>query len=294
MEKGLSLDKALEKCGAFPHYMTAMLGIGLVSGRAAEVCLSLAEHYRREHEIEQSVRHRLMAPAGLALTIAAVFLILIAKALPVFQRSFALFGLALSPAASALLGFGRFSRIIAAVLALLLALGAMVLLWMDKTAPGRAFAAKLYTLWLSRSASGIDCQRSRAAGALELMLKSGLAPAEAVERAGRLLGNCPIGEKLSDCLKAMDELGFAPALESSGVFSPMDSALISAAFRAGQAEEALSDLSDRCAGRAQACMARAMDRSEMIMVCALCAAVGSILLSVMLPLLGAMAGMGGI
>ena len=64
-------------------------------------------------------------------------------------------------------------------------------------------------------------------------------------------------------------------------------------FSAANIERAMEELSHRCAARADDALSRSLSRFEYGLVAVLCIAVGLVLLSVMLPLLGVLSAIGG-
>ena len=294
LNSGCTLAQALEQTGAFPEYMVQMVEIGQISGTMDRVFPALAEYYQREAELSASIRRTAVYPAMLAAMIAAVFLVLITQVLPVFQQVFVQLGMELSPAAQTLLNLGSASRTMAIVLAPVLALCALILLWMLYTPAGKQAAGRLSNTVAARSASGRERARSRFAGAMHLMLSSGLGLDESMERARKLLAGGALQSELDSCMAEMDKgESFPKAVENAGVFSEFDCGLLAAAFRAGAGEKGLSELAGRCARRAETSLESLLNRCELILVVVLCVAVGLVLLSVMLPLLGVMTTIGG-
>ena len=103
---GAPLSEALRASGAFPGYMVRMVEIGQAAGRLDQVLSALAAYYRRESETASAIRRAVLYPAVMAVLVAAVFLVLMTRVLPVFQQVFQQLGLTLSPAAQALMTAG--------------------------------------------------------------------------------------------------------------------------------------------------------------------------------------------
>ena len=294
LEQGEGLDRALEETGAFPEYMVHMVEIGRVSGTLDRVFPALEDYYRREAELSAAVCRTAVYPAVLAGLIAAVFLVLLTKVLPVFRQVFAQLGMDLPASARLMLSLGSASRVLAGVFAALLALCALAGLWMLCTRSGRSFAGEKAAAFSAKTVWGRERARSRFAGAMTLMLSSGLGLDESIDRAENLLSGGALCGELKACRGEMDRGGsFSQAVERAGLFNSFDCGLLSAAFRAGAGEKGLNELAGRCARRAEGELDALMNRGELILVVLLCAAVGLVLLSVMLPLLGVMTTIGG-
>lgn len=294
LDNGKNLEEACRAAGGFPNYMVQMLGVGLAAGALDVVLPQLAGHYTREAGISETVRRAAVYPAMLAAMISAVFLVLINKVLPVFGGVFGQLGMSLSPAALLLLRLGEWSRSVAGLFAILLILGVVFGLYLLYTQAGRSLGRRMAEALLRRSRAGRELARGRFAGTLSILLSSGMGLDQCMERTEKLLENTALSENMRACRDAMDNgADFPAAVERSGLLGGIDCCLLTTAFRTGSTEESLGELAGRCAERAETAMDRLLGRSELILVAVLCAAVGLVLLSVMLPLLGAMSAMGG-
>ena len=288
--RGEPLSAALAETGAFPPYLLKMVEIGQAAGRLDQVLSALADYYRREAATGQALRRAVLYPVVMAVLIAVVFLALVVRVLPVFQQVFSQLGVSMSPVARGLMRFGSVSRYAAAVFAVALAAAALWILWMFRTRRGQAAMSRL----LSRSAASQAVDRSRFASVMALMLSSGLPLDEAMDRSCRLLEGTALSRPLAECRQKMLEgTAFPKAVEETGVFSGLQAGLLSAGFRAGSSDLAMEELAGRCQADADEKMSRLLGRFEYTLVVVLCAAVGLVLLSVMLPLLGALSSIGG-
>ena len=293
LAQGAPLDSALEQAGGFPPYFLRMISIGQASGRLEQVLDSLATYYRRESATQSAIRRAVAYPSFMAVLIALVFFVLVARVLPVFQQVFGQLGMSLSPVAQGLMRLGGASRIIAAVFAVILALAALFLLYLTRTERGRALSRRLSARLLGHSGPVQAVGRGRFVSAMSLMLSSGLPLDEAMERTLHLLEDTALAPKLRDCrdrMAAGDD--FPQAVEAAGLLPPLQSGLLAAGFRAGTIEPAMEELARRCLEEADETLGRLLGRFEYGLVLILCAAVGLVLLSVMLPLLGVMSTIG--
>lgn len=288
---GAPLSVALKNSGAFPAYMIRMVEIGQAAGRLDEVLSALAGFYRREADTASAIRRAILYPAVMAVLVAAVFLILMVRVLPVFQQVFTQLGVSLSPVAQGLLQAGQVGKYVAAVVVVLLGVGALALLYFSRQT-GRS-ARVLETKFLGKGAAGIAVDRSRFASAMALMLSSGLQLDEAMERTILLLENSVLTPRLQACKALMDQgSDFSKAIMASKVIDGMQAGLLGAGFRAGVPEQAMEELAERCQDEADGRLGRRLSRLELILVVVLCVSVGLVLLSVMLPLLGVLSAIG--
>ena len=290
LSQGEALSAALEKTGAFPAYLLKMVEIGQASGRLDQVLAALADFYRREAATRQSLRRAILYPVVVAVLIAVVFLALVVRVLPVFQQVFSQLGVSMSPVAQGLMRFGSVSKYVAAVFAVVLVAASLYILWMFRSRKGQAAMSRL----LARSAASQAVDRSRFSSVMALMLSSGLDLDEAMDRSCQLLEDTALAKPLADCRQKMLEgTAFPRAVEEAGVFSGLQAGLLSAGFRAGSSDLAMEELAQRCQADADEKMSLMLSRFEYTLVVVLCAAVGLVLLSVMLPLLGVLSSIGG-
>ena len=290
LQEGQPLEAALEAAAVFPPYMVKMVGIGESSGRLDEVLAALAEYYRREAETRRAMRRVVAYPAVMAVLIALVFLTLVSQVLPAFERVFDQLGLALSPAAALLLEFGAASRAVTTVTAVLLVLAAAVVLYLFRAGGDGEAISRL----IARSSAGQAVDQSRFTAAMALMLSSGLPIDEAVERTAALLEGSPLYARLCACQQSMLEGAmFAQAVEQTGLLTGMQAGLLRSGSKAGVTDQVMRDLSERCGREAEERLDRLMARFEYTLVIVLCCAIGLVMLSVMLPLLGVLSSIGG-
>ena len=176
----------------------------------------------------------------------------------------------------------------AAMAVLILAAG--YLLWLFRSQKGQAAMSRL----LSHTGPSQAVDRSRFSAAMALMLSSGLPLDEALSRSRALMEDTGLSPALEDCQKKMDAgTPFSKAVEECGIFTGLQSGLLSAGFRTGSSEQAMEELSRRCQEEADERLAVMLGRFEYALVVVLCLAVGLVLLSVMLPLLGVLSAIGG-
>ena len=290
LTEGESLSRALEGAGVFPGYMLRMVEIGQVSGRLEQVLSALSDYYRREADTRQSLRRAIAYPAVMAALIAAVFLVLVSRVLPVFRQVLGQLGMSLSPAARGLLALGSAGRWAAWAVGAALLLCAACALWLCRTARGRAALARL----LGRTAPARAVDRGRFASAMALMLSSGLPLDEAMDRCCALLRAGGLSPALERCREEMERgTPFPAAAEACGIFSGLQAGILSAGFRTGVSERAMEELAVRCQEEADETLSALLGRFEYGLIAVLCAAVGLVLLSVMLPLMGALSAIGG-
>lgn len=281
--EGKPLSSAVKSTGAFPDYMSEMIGIGEISGRLTEVFASLAKYYENEEELCANLKRAVVYPSIMAGLVAVVFFILIGKVLPIFSQVFDKMGITLSPLSEAMLSLSGVSEYIAAALVILLAAGTVFIVYNFYIKDGAESFSKLF----SKSRACMEVDRSRFASSMAMSLSSGLPIEQAMDMTEELLKGSAIEDKIKDCqeLIARGE-PFSSAVKQSGIFDSMQSGILSAGTGAGTPDRAMGLIAGKCREEADAGMSAMLGRFEYILVIILCVSVGFVLLSVMLPLLG--------
>ena len=281
--EGLSLSAAARETGLFPRQYLTMLEVGEASGNLDEVLLALSHYYRRETGIQSALRRALIYPAVMAGLVLLLFVVMLTQVLPVFARVFQQMGVALPPLAQELMTLGQGSVFAAGVLCMLL-LGAT--LWF------LSYRGQQRGLPVGRTATEAVV-RGQFSFVMSMLLSSGLPFDRSLDYAEELLEGSRLSERLRHCRQMMEEgIPFAQAMEVSLVLTPLQTSLLAAGVRTGDAERAMDEVASRCAEESEEALTHFFTKLEFALVMLLCTSVGLVLLSVMLPLLGLISAIG--
>ncbi|MEL7622719.1 MAG: type II secretion system F family protein [Clostridiales bacterium] len=293
LEQGQPLYAAMAAVGSFPEHALRMVQIGEETGRLEQVLTALAQYYQQEHELRQSMRQAVLYPAWLAVVIALVTFVLVAKVLPAFQQVLEQLGSGLSPWAVSLMRLGIFSKWGVIVFAALLLALAFYLFFNSRRQLGQEKLRRLADTLFFRGALGLSAAREKFSSALALSLASGLNLNEALDKAYVLADEATMRQKIEQCLGFLEQgLTFAAAVENAGIFKGLEVGLVAAGFRAGAGEAVMLELSRRFHRQTEELLLQVMSRIEPVLVVLLVLVVGMLLLSVMLPLLAMMNAIG--
>jgi type IV pilus assembly protein PilC len=292
-EQGLAFCEVLRQSGAFPKYLADMAEIGEQSGRLDEVLESLTDYYAREQNISASVRGAVTYPLIMLVMMMLVIAVLSIQVLPVFAQVFSQLGAQVSVFAQGVLRLGGRLGTVSAALVAALAVVSAALAILQRSAAGRRALTRFFAVfWPTRRLSA-KIALGRFAGAMSLMLSSGMDADRSLEMAGRLVDNPVVTRRIADSRRRIDEGGsFAEAVAQSGVFSGVSARMISVGFRTGSVDLVMKKLADRCEEEIDAELSALVGIVEPTLVSILSVAVGMILLSVMLPLMGIMSTIG--
>lgn len=283
MGEGKSISEAAGATGLFPRHFMQMLAVGEASGKTDQVLAALSVYYRRQAEIQSSLRRALTYPAMMAGLVVVVFAIMLSQVLPVFAGVFAQMGVELPAVAKALLAFGSGSAYLAGLVCVALLAASVTFLL-------RARAGK--PLPLGKTAAE-TMDRGQFASAMSMLIASGLSLEEGLDHAEGLLEGRGMGARIKATRIEMQEgIPFAKALESEQIFTPLQAGLLAAGMRVGDTERAMDEVAARCAEESNQALARFVSRLEFLLIITLSASVGLVLLSVMLPLVGILSAIG--
>ncbi len=291
---GEHFSHALKSVGLFPDYMVRMVEIGNASGKMEDVLLALSEYYRKDAQMNSAIRKAVTYPMGMAFLIALVFLVLISRVLPVFDQVFSQLGIVLSPLAKSLMAFGVASKHIATAMSIMLVALSIFGLYAMKFRNGGELISAIGKKFFSKSKVNNTIQRSHFASVMSLMLSSGLHIDESMERAEKLLKDTSFVQRIRQCNEYTHQgSSYTAAATKSGLFTGMQGGILSSGFSSGMPDKAMTEIAERCQQEADALLSSMLGKFEYSMVIILCTSVGLVLLSVMLPLLGVLSGIGG-
>lgn len=292
-ELGEPLHTALDASGLFPKYVVDMVEIGGQTGRLDEVMDYLCDYYEREEAISKNVKSAVTYPLVMIVMMVLVIGVLVVKVLPIFQQVFLQLGSEMSSFSLRIMHFGslvgRYSVVIVAVIAA----AAAAVYFMNRTQGGKAALASFQSRFFLTKGLYAKIASGRFAGAMAMMLSSGLDTDQSLEMAAKLIDNAYISKKIEDCKTQIAQgSSFAGALESAGIFSGIYSKMVSVGFKTGSADTVMKKLADRYEEEIDTHVGNLVALLEPSLVAVLSVIVGMILLSVMLPLMGIMSSIG--
>ncbi len=288
--EGKQLSEALRETGGFPEHVAAMLAIGESAGRAEQVAQSLGRYYARKAELRDNIKSAVAYPAAMLCIMAVVVVILITRVLPVFSEVFAALGGEMKGLAAGAAALGRgMSAASAWLIGLLVLLAAALLLGMV-TKKGRELVRRAG--WALFPDISEKTAQADFASAMAVLMQSGVYPDKALEQVRPLIENEKYSERLSELSALMESgEGFAESCAKLKIFPLMQARMLSVGFKTGSIDEAMESVADGCARAAAEKTNRLVSVIEPTLAAVMCLIVGMILLSAMLPIIGAMSAM---
>ena len=268
------LYPALEKTSVFPDYLLQMVKIGEETGTLDDVMNGLTHHYEREDEIEKSIKSALTYPLIMVAMMIAVIVILLTKVMPVFEQVFRQLGRQMTGFSGGMLVLGKTISNYAIVF---IAIAAFA-----------GFSRKMH-LFHGLYDKIAAC---RFADSLYLTLKSGQNPQKGLEFADELIADKNFSKKIKKCSQKMEEgEDFAAAVGGAGIFEGLYERMLVISGKTGETDETLETIARQYEREIDQRMSSYIAILEPTLVIILSVIVGMILLSVILPLMGIMAGL---
>ena len=292
-ELGDPCFKVLEDTGVFPAYVVRMAKLGQQSGTLDQMMESLADYYEKEYYMMKNIRNAITYPVMMVGMLLIVLFVLFTRVMPVFEQVYAQLGVQMSPLSQAASRLGGILSGAALVVFVLLAVAVLIAAIAAGAGKELTIAHKLMERLKRNSKTALAAAGRRFTAVLALTIRSGMELDKGMELARELVDNGTVAEKIDVCSEKLQlGEGYYEAMKESGLFSSFHIQLIKVGVRSGKMDEVLQEISDDYEQQADASIDAMVARLEPTLVAVLAVAVGLILLSVMLPLAGILAGVG--
>lgn len=282
--EGSTLSEAMEATeGIFPNLLVYMIQTGEASGRLDEILDRLAAYYSREEELAGKVRAAMTYPLILLFVTICCSIFLLTAVLPQFAAM--LQGARLPALTRFMLGAGEQLRLhgglyAAAMLILILFILSASAVTGVRLRIGRAllhipFAGKLLKIIYT----------SRFASSFSVLYGSGTGILEALDIAGRVIGNEHIRLEIREACFCMEQgQSLSKALGRLEMFPPVFLSMTAAAEESGDLERIMEQTGRYYEKEAERAMSQMIALLEPAMILVMAGMVGSIVLAVMLPM----------
>ena len=241
----------------------------------------------------KNIRNAITYPVMMVGMLLIVLFVLFTRVMPVFEQVYAQLGVQMSPLSQAASRLGGILSGAALVVFVLLAVAVLIAAIAAGAGKELTIAHKLMERLKRNSKTALAAAGRRFTAVLALTIRSGMELDKGMELARELVDNGTVAEKIDICSEKLQlGEGYYEAMKESGLFSSFHIQLIKVGVRSGKMDEVLQEISDDYEQQADASIDAMVARLEPTLVAVLAVAVGLILLSVMLPLAGILAGVG--
>lgn len=292
-ELGVPLYKAMEKTEAFPSYVVKMAKLGQETGTLDKIMKFLAGYYEKEDQLMKNIKNTLTYPVMMIFMLFVVLFVLFTKVMPVFEGVYEQLGAQLSPISKTAIHLGGIFSGMALILFAASVLAALVMAFGRKKGKSFRFVEKTLERLKRNSKIARFTAVRRFSSVLAVTLESGMEMETGMELAKELVENPDIEEKLQECARDLEwGSSFYEALKKTGLFSGFYIQMIQVGERSGNLAQVMETISEDYGKEADNQIDNILARFEPVMVAVLAAAVGLVLLSVMLPLAGVLSAIG--
>ena len=287
IEAGSSLSQALAKHPkVFSNLYVSMVQAGEVGGSIDVVLKNTAEQLEGQVELNRKVRGAMVYPIVVVSVIAIIFVIMMAVIVPIFKKLFSTLGGKLPLPTRILITISntliswRCGLVIAVVIA-----GVVTLRWWINTESGRM---KWDTFKLKPPIFGQLTHKAvlaRFASTLSSLLQSGVPVMESLDIVAQASGNVVMAEAVGDIKGAVRQgKPFAEPMKLHEIFPPLIVQMVEVGEQTGALDEMLQRSADFYMGEVNQTVDNLTSILEPLLVVTMGVVVGSIIISLYLPM----------
>lgn len=293
VELGDPFATVLEETEVFPPYVVKMAKLGQQTGTLDQMMASLSAYYEKEFFLLRNIKNAITYPVIMVFMLLAVLFVLFSKVMPIFEDVYAQLGAQISPVAETAIRVGGMFSGAALVLACVLAVVALCVFSASKMGKKLRALENLADFIKRRSKIALATANRRFTSVLALTLRSGLELEKGLALAEDLVENSRVKEQIISCGKDLENgVNYYQAMKDTGLFSGFHVQMIKVGSRSGKLDSVMEQISESYEQQADTAIDDMIARFEPTMVAVLAVAVGMILLSVMLPLVGVLSAIG--
>ena len=293
LTNGAGFYEALASTDVFPEYMTSMVLLGEESGKLDIIMKNLAVYYERQNTISETVKNAISYPFIMICLMSFIMVVLLSKVLPIFSQVFFQLDSGLNDTSIHLIRIGENLRAASGFLMLLLILAAISFFILAKS---RHKSVRLkHMLYSCRVTKHffLCISYSRFADVMSMITSGGMDIFKGLELSDKIIDNHIMKQKLEIFRTALLQGESIPdALKKSEIFQAQHRRMIQTGYKSGSIDKVFSKLSEYYKDAALSRLQRFLGAVEPTLVIIFSLTVGIILMSVIMPLIGIMSGIG--
>ncbi len=290
LQKGRVLSEAIKPYeDMFPEFLQNMIRVGEASGALDTILNRLAEYYENDHKVRRKVKSAMTYPVILAVLTVGIVIMLMVAVLPMFANVLDGMGGDLPGITMGLMALSSFMA-----KNILIIIGFIILLvvfvsYILRTENGRLWydGIKL-KLPLIRKVV-LKTVTARFARSMSILLKSGIPIINAMEIMSDLIGNREIERKFVEVKDEIEEgKGIAGPLRRLDIFPPLLIQMIIVGESTGELDEMLGRTAGFFDQEVEEAVEKTVALVEPIMIIFMAGIIGTIIISIMLPMVSIM------
>jgi len=291
---GNTLSSALRETEYFPKYVADMTETGEISGRQEQAFQSLSEYYDGRFKLMNRIKSAILYPVILSVLMLIIIAILLVKVLPIFNKVYEQLGGEMKGIAGGLLQIGLFLGNIMPVIGVLLAIILIGFFIFAFNHNMRGKAMKLYHKYFGSRGLVKKVGTAHFVSAMSMGIMSGLNVEDALRNAAVIQDDVPAEKRRHDmCIQKLESgMGLAQAMRETQILSNSYCRMLELGIRCGSADTVITEIARRLQEEAEQKIEEKVGLIEPTIVVITSFIVGTILLSVMLPLMNIMSSIG--
>lgn len=290
---GNNFSSCIKDTHFFPEYVENMIAIGEETGKLDEVMQSLADYYTHEEIVADNIRSAITYPLIMLCMMIFIIIILITKVLPLFNQVFVQLGTQMTGIAASLLKIGASLQKYSIVLVIILVVLLAFVIFISRTKAGRMLAHSMRNHFGPTKTFFRNIAYGRFAHGMALTIGSGMGIYQALNMVGTLVEHNEVEAQIASVKTSIDNGdSLAEALIGAGMLGNLYSRMIAIGVKTGNVDEILGKIGRLYEEDTDKKLQSFIAIIEPTLVIILSLIVGLIMLSVILPLLGAMSSLG--
>ncbi|MBO4845475.1 MAG: type II secretion system F family protein [Lachnospiraceae bacterium] len=290
---GENFSTCVKSSGYFPSYVINMIALGEETGQLDDVLVALCHYYEHEEYISDNIRSAVTYPVVMIVMMLLIIIILVTKVLPLFNQVFAQLGTQMSGFAASLLSLGQDIQTYSFAFVIVVVALMVLFFVISKTDDGKRLRNKFLTAFPPTRAFQRDIAYGRFARGMSLTLASGMKIYTALDLTDELVEHKEVRQQIEELKQhIVDGSNFSEALNKAGIFNHLYSRMIFVGVKSGNVDIVLDKIATYYEEDTDRRLNNFISIIEPTLVISLSLIVGLILLSVILPLMGIMSGLG--
>lgn len=287
VKRGKALSEAMKMAGGrFPSFLVNMVAVGETSGNLDSIMKRMADYYEKDARVKRKVKSAMIYPVAILVVTLGVVIFLIKTIVPMFVDMFESSGAELPPPTKLLISLNKLieQQGLLILLAFIIIIGVLIV-W-GKSPGGRHI---LHKLILNIPIIGKLMRKtisSRFARCMAILVNSGVSVVNAIEICQTIVGNLTVEEALEQAKSDIRRgRGFSGPIAEIKYFPKMLSQMISIGEETGSLDAMLSKTADMMDEDVEVAIERTMTLLQPIILVFVAVIVGTIVASIILPVM---------
>ena len=294
VQRGEELGTAMNRMDkVFPSFMLQMIKVGECSGKLEHIFRSLSEYYYNENKIKRKVIDALRYPIVLFIITFIIFLFLMTKIVPTFTETLTSLGAELPTITKVLLAVSEVIKNNVIFFILCPIITTITLCCYSKTSRGKIFTSKVKLNIPIIKGLHKKILTVKFSKYLAMLLSSGFNVINSLQTLSDIMGNAIVERKIRDSIdyiKVGESLTYS--INKIEIFDPLLISMMAIGEESGKLEEMLTKSAEIYEEEVYEAIEKGTKLIEPTMIVGISFFVGSIILSIVIPMFSVMDNMG--